>query len=133
MPVILILVLATIAAFYAVIIALPMTTSWLAVTLLGRRAKITKDEQSKLLTYFYFIMGGYAVAGMILTQAAEGWELIISIPMLFFLWPIGMGFAMIGVASDTMEAWITFGLAYATVQIIAIFMVLRRADEDTRD
>ena len=100
------------------------------VWLVGKHAKLTSDESTLLGVYFYFIMGAYACIGALASGSMEGWELL-TLPILFFLWPIGMGFAMLGIASDSAEAWITFALAYLTTQLIAVIWILKRAEGET--
>ena len=125
-----VMALFVIGAIYLIIAGIPIITTWIGIMLIGRRAQLSSDQQVSLGFYFYFIMGAYACLGAVMSGAMEGWELL-TLPILFFFWPIGMGFAMLGIASNSAEAWITFGLAYLTTQLIAVIWILKRAREDT--
>ena len=114
----------------AIVTVIPIVASAISVAILGRKAKLQSEETLLLGFGFYLIMSIYSTLYM-LSVAEGGIGTIVGAIVMFLFWPIGMGFAFLGTASDSGEARMLFALGYVTIQLIAVILIIRRAKRET--
>lgn len=134
MPFILPLLYALFLMWLLISLILPTVTTWLTMLILGKSAKLNDEEKFFIGCYFYGVMGllfaGATVFSYDLSFGEGVWAFI---GMLIF-WPFTLGF--MGFNQPDGGETITTGVIIASfviTQLIAIIMIVKRADKKTQD
>jgi len=139
MPAVLLVVVVFIAVLFAVAYIVPMIATALMTAMIGHRAKLDTDMKFNLLGIFYLIM--WVALGSTVFMSGEFQNPIVNllVSALFGLfWPIIMFVSSYNYFAESGSAhaahiWTMHAIGLAGTFVAAIYMILKRAREDTDD
>lgn len=135
MPTAIIAILLFIGVFLFVAFALPILAVNVATGIIGDRAKISEDEKFKLKLYFYFVTGAFVGLGISITSAEGPISFVFNALLAALIWPLGFTLQVTGsFDSEEGSSLVMYGsvfLGFVVTQLLAVRMILKRADKDT--
>lgn len=124
----LIVPLVAIGLILAVVMVVPLIASVIATSILGRAAKLEFDSGVALGFIFYLFMWLFMWLYMC---GANDAGLLLAIGYVFaaLIWPLPVGYAMLGVTTGgtAVQVWLIVAAAFAATQCFAVMMILRNA------
>lgn len=111
-----------------VVSVIPVLTGTIAIAILGKQAKLDQPNTVLIGGIFYLIMALYFGMTLVAGNDVSGFGAVFYF-LLGLVWPFPMGFVFLGMTNDGAQAWLLLAAAFATTQLIAVIMILRRAKQ----